>query len=157
MAELGDFDWRARAIALAALGSASVARGAFDAVDIGGPEPFAMQVLVATGLRETLIADRPVRVGTGWLAHALGVDHELVVSAVSTLVAQSLLERRSGHEGEIAYELAEAHSQDAAEREVPLQLTDRGLAVVEGWLARVVPQFRGWPPDAPGVDDADSA
>jgi hypothetical protein len=155
VADLGDLGSRARAVALAALGSACMARLAFGRSGAYDPDPVAMEILAAIGLQQTLAVDGPACAALGWLSVALGQDDVVVERAVVALIADGLVERSSDYQGEIAYQRAEAGNLDAAWK-VPVELTDRGIEAVERWLRRVGNLMGGWPPDNQDVDDADA-
>lgn len=153
MSTHGDLGWRDRAIALAAVGAAAVSRSAFAPADVADPSPLQMQVLVSVALQDSYVVDAPHWTGTSWLSSALRTDVEVVENVVRSLLERRLVIYRSDATEEIRWELGGEDDDELIASELPLALTDLGLATVDRWLTRVRLQFQGWPPDRYDVDD----
>jgi hypothetical protein len=159
MSTHGDFGWRDRAIALAALGAAALGRLAFTTADVIGEKPLRpleMQVLVALALEDSLAADTPQRTGTDWLSRALRLERWAVEEILDSLERASLVRRSTDAQGvgQIEDELSQQSDEDVIAGELPVAVTELGLQIVESWLSRTRRHFGGWPPERPDVDDA---
>lgn len=133
--ELG---WRTRPLALAALGAVALVQRAF-APSLTEPlDTPAMQLLVAVAVSESGpdVAEPDELAG---LAARLGIYQSDARYAERELIRAGLV-------------IAPPAYPDGTV-ELPI-LTDAGREHVERWLARVLPQFAGWPPEHLGVDDA---
>ena len=149
------FGWRDRTVALAAVGAAAVSRPAFAPCAVGDPQPLEMQVLVSLALQDSLVADEPLRTGTSWLSLALHIEEKVAEEIVRRLVERKLVVYRSdvNIEQEIPWELGDEDDENELAAELPIALTDLGLATVDRWILHARAQFGGWPPDRPDVDD----
>ena len=133
--ELG---WRDRAIALATLGAAALARDGFERHRTGGLSVLEMQVLASLAVLGDLgVTDEGPDIGS--LGTALRCDGDLLVRTLDDLAMRGLLVYRPVDE-------------DAPQPGV-LHLTSRGVDRLAWWLQSVRPLFTGWPPDRPDVDD----
>jgi hypothetical protein len=132
--ELG---WRARPIALAALGAAVLARMTFDRGKTGTLEPLQMQVLarLTVGPPDGALSDPGELFDS--LAGALACDRDDLHEAVRILTEQWLVTCSEEQDGDYR-----------------VSITAAGLSAVERWLARTAPLFARWPPDEPAADDA---
>ena len=134
--ELG---WRDRAIALATLGAAALARDGFQRHRTSGLSVLEMQVLASLAvLGDFSVTDEGPDIGSLWTA--LRCDGDLLVRTLDDLAMRGLLVYRPVDE-------------DALQPGV-LHLTSRGVDRLACWLQAVRPLFTGWPPDRPDVDDA---
>ena len=139
--------WRGRAIALAALGGASLSRRAFAPQDASRPSSLQMQVLVWLALRET----RSSEDDDGSAADALRLNWEVVDELLESLIVGGLVARVP----------VRLEPDEAAELEVdgegpPTEpvLTDLGAEHVRVWLESTQRLFGRWPPERSDVDDA---
>jgi hypothetical protein len=132
--ELG---WRARPIALAALGAAVLARLAFDRAKTEYLEPLEMQVLAHLTLGAADAAQ--VQPGEQFesLAVALACDHGDLHDAVRILADRRLV-----------------HCEDEQDGDERVSITTTGARAVHAWLHQTAPLFVRWPPDHPAADDA---
>jgi hypothetical protein len=130
--ELG---WRARSIALAALGAAVLSRSAFD-VRNGARTPLEMQLLVYLALLPggTVAGDPDADIA--FLSGSLACDDDDLDDAARSLVEQGLVAFPLGQEGG------------------RVAITGSGVAEVEAWLPRISSLFTGWPATISSVDDA---
>jgi hypothetical protein len=126
--------WRGRAIALAALGAAVLARSAFDLRRIAPLAPLEMQVLahLALGLDSDPASPYPGEEAESLMA-ALACDYGDLRHALDALLREQLV---------------------VAEEEDRVAITPAGVGRVQQWLGRIVSLFGGWPPEHPDVDDA---
>jgi DNA-binding MarR family transcriptional regulator len=133
--ELG---WRARPVALAALGAAVLTRRAFDHRSAGAFTPVEMQVLahLAIGVSDASPTHQPGEDAAS-LAVALACDRPDLDEAIESLRRRGLIVSL------IQYE----HSERVA-------ITPGGEAIIEAWLERIVPLFGRWPPERQDVEDA---
>ena len=132
--ELG---WRARPIALAALGASVLARMTFDRSKTGNLEPLEMQVLarLTLGPPDAPLAE-PGELFES-VAAGLACDPDDLRDAVHTLTEHQLVSCQE--------------EQDGDQR---ISITTAGFGAVERWLAQTAPLFGRWPPDLTDVDDA---
>jgi hypothetical protein len=136
-AEDMELGWRARPIALAALGAAVLARMAFDRAKTGYLEPLEMQVLAHLLLGPADAAQ--VQQGEVFesLAVALACDHGDLHDALRILAHRRLV-----------------HCEDEQDGEGRVSITTTGVRAVHAWLQQAAPLFGNWPPDHPAADDA---
>jgi DNA-binding MarR family transcriptional regulator len=153
MSRNDDLGWRARAVALAALGAAGLSRAAFAHQAPGDPPPLQMQALVLLALQDSTGADPARHPGSGWLRSALALDGGVIDQIADALVRDGLATRGIDALDEIEYELGE-DDQEAIAELVPLELTDRGWEAVDRWFSRTAHLFRGWPPESSAAGDA---
>ena len=139
--------WRGRAIALAALGGASLSRRAFAPADPSDPTSLQMQVLVWLALREAQSPEED----DGSAADALTLDWEVVDELLDSLIAGGLLAQVS-----VELEPAEAPDLENDGDELPSEpvLTELGAEHVRVWLESTQRLFGRWPPEQLDVDDA---
>ncbi|MFZ0973417.1 MAG: Clp protease N-terminal domain-containing protein [Solirubrobacteraceae bacterium] len=132
--ELG---WRARPIALAALGASVLARMTFDRSKTGNLEPLEMQVLarLTLGPPDAPLAEPGELLES--VAAGLACDRDDLRDAVHTLAEHQFLSREE--------------EQDGDQR---ISITTAGVSAVQRWLAHTAPLFGRWPPDLPDADDA---
>jgi hypothetical protein len=139
--------WRGRAIALAALGGASLSRRAFAPTDASGPSSLQMQVLVWLALTETQSPEDD----DGSVAEALTLDWEVLDELLESLVTAALVARVPVQlEPNEAAELAI----DGEEPPTEPVLSELGAEHVRVWLESSQRLFRRWPPEQQDVDDA---
>lgn len=130
-----DLGWRARPIALAALGAVALARRVLADEALDGRDGTAVLVLAALAVPEDDAATRE-QAGPRGLAARLGLGERTVRGALAELSGDGLVE-------------ADEHTEPRS-----YALTAAGRDLVTGWLRRIAPLFAGWPPTAPEVDDA---
>ncbi len=132
--ELG---WRARPIALAALGASVVARMTFDRSKTGNLEPLELQVLarLTLGPPDAPLAE-PGELFES-MAAGLACDRDDLRDAIHTLTEHQLVSCQE--------------EQDDDQR---ISITTSGFSAVQRWLAQTAPLFGRWPPDLPDADDA---
>jgi Clp amino terminal domain, pathogenicity island component len=131
--ELG---WRARPIALAALGASVLARMTFDRSKTGNLEPLEMQVLarLTLGPPDAPLAE-PGELFES-MAAGLASDRDDLRDAVHTLTEHQLVTCQE--------------EQDGDQR---ISITAAGFSAVQRWLAQTAPLFGRWPPDLPDAGD----
>jgi hypothetical protein len=139
--------WRGRAIALAALGGASLSRRAFTPADASRPTALQMQVLVWLALSETRSSDDD----HGSADDALGLRSEVVGELIESLIVGELVARVP-----VQLESNEAVELEIDGEEPPTEpvLTELGAEHVRAWYESTQRLFGRWPPDRPDVDDA---
>ncbi len=132
--ELG---WRARPVALAALGASVLARMAFDRSKTGNLEPLEMQVLarLTLGPPDGALAELGELFDS--LAAGLACDDDDLRDAVQILTEHELVS-----------------CQDEQDGDQRISITTAGFSAVQRWLAQIAPLFGRWPPDLPDADDA---
>jgi hypothetical protein len=129
-----DPGWRARGIALAALGAAVLTRRSFGAWEAGiGLDDAHVQLLAALAL---LGADAH----ESELATSLALGTADVAEAAQTLAARGLVEEQPDDPPDTGDRL--------------WVVTEAGASAVHEWISRIVPLFAGWPRDNPDIDDA---
>ena len=136
-----DFDWRDRAIALAALGAVALGRTAFQTADVLGERPMKpveMQVLVALALQDSLAEDPPQHPDIEWLSRTLGLERWVVEEIAAGLERAELLRRSAGSRslGEAEFEHPDARDGDENADQLPITVTEPGLQLVASWLWR---------------------
>ena len=129
--------WRARPIALAALGAAVLARAAFDPARTGSLSELQMQLLVQ------LAIDPSEGPRTN--------DGELFESLTAALACERDDLRDAYRRLEDRGMVTSAREQDD---DVRITITAAGAAGVDEWLRRTASLFGRWPPDDPAADDA---
>jgi hypothetical protein len=132
--ELG---WRARPIALAALGASVLARLTFDRSKTGNLEPLEMQV--------------PARLTLGPPDVTLAEPGELFESLAAGLACHRDDLRDAVH---ILTEHRLVSCQEEQDGDQRISITTGGVSAVQRSLAQTAPLFGRWPPDLPDVDDA---
>jgi len=132
--ELG---WRARPIALAALGASVLARMTFARSKTGNLEPLGMQVLarLTLGPPDAPLAE-PGELFQS-MAAGLACEPDDLRDAVHTLTEHQFVSCQE--------------EQDGDER---ISITTAGFSAVQRWLAQTAPLFGRWPPDLADADDA---
>lgn len=129
--------WRGRSVALAVLEAVSLSRRALAVERTGhGLSKHAFEVLLVL-----LLAESPVE--REEVARVLTRPVDSIEPAVGELQEAGYVESLGG-------ELAEEHD----DVDFDWAITAAGRDVAVGWIARTLPLFGRWPPDAAGVDDA---
>lgn len=130
-----EIGWRARPIALAALGAAVTARRVFARDVLGDLEPIELQLLVALVVPDGDGAPREDSNLRG-LAARLVLPEATVRTVVDRLVDRDLVRRGDAYETPV------------------FVVTVDGRSALLTWLGRVGATFGAWPPSPRDVDDA---